>query len=92
MFKKYLFWLRPEISFFEAHVMEKKIILLSCLFGTTYDWVVHHLQTKYLTKTLKIPTKKRKNSICSCSNLAACNVACIVGSFFGVFFLLLFVM
>ena len=74
--------------------MEKKKILLSCLFGTTgtYVRVVHDLQTRYFTKPLKIPTKKRKNSICSCSNLAACNVACIAGSFFCVFFLLWFVM
>ena len=71
--------------------MEKKK-LLSYLFGTTYDWMVHHLQTNYLTKTLKIATKKRKNCICSCSNLAACNVACKADSFFGVLFLLWFVM
>ena len=72
--------------------MSGKKILLFYLFSTTYDWVVHHLQTKYLTKPLKIATKKRKNSICSCSNLAACNVACKAGSFFGVLFLLWFVM
>ena len=79
---KYLFW----------GTGHGKKILFSHLFGTTYDWVVHHLQTKYLTKTLKIASKKRKNSICSCSNLAACNVACKAGSFFGVLFLLWFVM
>ena len=32
--------------------MEKKI-LLSYLFGSTYNWVEHHLQTKYLTFQLK---------------------------------------
>ena len=61
--------------------MEKKnVIVLSV-------WFYVQLGGASLTnKILDISTKKRKNSICSSSKLAACNVACIAGSFFGVLF------
>ena len=44
--------------------MEKKkntIVLSVWYYRYTYVRVVHHLQTRYFTKTLKIPTKKRYN-------------------------------
>ena len=66
------------------HILIQSSDLIDQHDHTTYDWVVHHLQTRYLTKTFKVPTKKRKHSICSCSSLAACSVACIAHSFFGV--------
>ena len=71
--------------------MEKKI-LLSYLFGTTYDWVVNHLQTKYFTKTLKIATKKTKKFYLQFLQSSCLQCACKAGSFFGVLFLLWFVM